>query len=859
MTGFRERLQAFLQGKSKATVIEHSGSSAGSSANSQPSLASHLFAAQSSPQTVNNGSPSPEAIASDPPSSSPEALATESALGSGLQPRPGKTLAKRRPRSLRPLYQSWVSWTVLATIFGTTGVIGASYHTIQQMRSDLPEPEDALTYTRDGTLTIEAVDSTILQQIGPATRESLDWDDIPTQVKEAFLASEDNDFYEHEGVAYRAIARAILANIRAGEVVEGASTITQQLARIVFLDQDQTLERKLREALLAQKMEQELTKNQIFERYINLVYFGGGAYGIADAAWIYFSKSVDELTLPEIAMIVGLAPAPSEFSPLVNQEVALRRRNLVLERMEEAGYITSQEHQTAAATELALTPSTPRNLDSRFPYFTQYVRQQLPLLIDPQDVEIGGLTVETTLNPQMQELARQTVNEAIADYGPGQRFTQAALVAIDPRNGHIHAMVGGNDFGESQFNRVVQAQRQPGSTFKTFIYATAIAGGVSPYKTYVDAKLVVDGYEPKNYGENYSGNQSMRDALIRSINIIAVKVLIEVGFDPAIAMAERMGIRSPLIPAYSLALGSVEVNLLELTGAYGTLATSGTHIEPHGITRVLNRHGEVIYEADFAAEQAIDQDSADIMTWMLRGVVTSGTGRNASLGNRPVAGKTGTSEDRRDLWFIGYVPQMVTGVWLGNDDNSPTRGASSTAARVWRNFMNPAVEELPVESFPELPQLRGREATIELQQVRPGRIQEARGPGDDASEDQATESSQDSAQEGSNERAPSSERREPSNRTSRSSPPDSPAPSPSRFERPADIEPRVEPVARPQAPAAPPPPAVPAEPVAPAPPPEPAAPVEAAPVPAPPPAPEPAPAPAPAAPPAEPPPVEAAE
>ena len=851
MTGFRERLQAFLRGKSEQAMVKHPRSSSVPGSASRPSLSSSLFAAQSSPQTVGNSSPSSEAIASDTPAATPgDASPTPTSIPKAPTPRPKVRLGRRQPRSLRPLYQSWFAWTVLAAIFGTTGVLGASYYTIQQMRADLPDPEDALTYTRDGTLTIEAVDGTILQQLGPATRESLTWDDIPIEVKEAFLASEDNDFYEHEGVAYRAIARAALANVRAGEVVEGASTITQQLARIVFLDQDQTLERKLREALLAQKMEQELTKDQIFERYINLVYLGGGAYGIADAAWVYFSKSVDELTLSEIAMIVGLAPAPSEFSPLVNEDVALRRRNLVLERMEEAGYITSQERQAAAATELTLTPSDPRNLYSRFPYFTQYVRQQLPLLIDPQDVEIGGLTIETTLNPQMQELARQTVNQAIADYGPGQRFTQAALVAIDPRNGYIHAMVGGNDFNESQFNRVVQAQRQPGSTFKTFIYATAIAGGFSPYKSYLDAKLVVDGYEPKNYGENYSGNQSMRDALIRSVNIIAVKVLIDVGFDPAIEMAERMGIRSPLIPAYSLALGSVEVNLLELTGAYGTLATSGTHIEPHGITRILNRRGEVIYEADFAAEQSIDEDSADIMTWMLRGVVTSGTGGNASLGNRPVAGKTGTSENRRDLWFIGYVPQMVTGVWLGNDDNTPTRGASSTAARVWRNFMNPAVEGMPVESFPELPQLRGREATIELQRVRPGRIQEARGPGDDDSEERASEPSQEAAEESSTNRSTSSDRQETPNRTSRSSPPESPEPVPSRFERPADIEPRAEPVARPQAPAAPPPPAEPAEPVAPAPEPEPVAPVDAAPAPAPDPPPAPAPAPAPEPPPA---------
>jgi len=815
VTGFFDKFQSLVRGKEEgsgdAPYASQSSSDAVSA--SQPPLGGTLFPTQTS-------DPTPDVLPSRDPIAAPESLPPEAFPRAGGPDRPP---SHPSPESRPPLYRSWPAWVLMTVLAGAGGLGAASFQAVREIQASLPDPEDALVFVRDGTLTIKGADGSVLQQLGPATRTSLSIEEMPPEVLEAFIASEDRNFYQHEGVDYRAIARAVVANISAGEVVEGASTITQQLARIVFLDQDQTLERKLREALLAHKMEQELSKEKILERYINLVYLGGGAYGMADAAWVYFSKSVDELTLPEIAMIVGLAPAPSEFSPLVNEDVALQRRNIVLARMEEAEFISPQERQEAEDSPLALNPQTPRNLYSRFPYFTQYVQQQLPKLVDPAEIEAGGLTVETTLNPQWQELAQKTVNGAIADYGRGQRFTQASLVAIDPRNGHIKAMVGGNDFNESQFNRAVQAQRQPGSTFKTFVYATAIAAGFSPYKPYVDAKLVVDGYEPKNYKETFSGSQSMRDALIRSVNIIAVKVLLDVGFEPVIQVAQKMGIQSNLIPAYSMALGSMEVNLVELTGAYGTLANRGKHVEPHGITRILNRRGEVLYEAKYPSEQALDQDSADIMTWMLRGVVTNGTGRNASLSDRPVAGKTGTSELRRDLWFIGYIPQMVTGVWLGNDDNTPTRGASSTAARVWNNFMEEVVTTIPPEQFPELPRLEGREATVEIEKIKPRRLLEGRAAENESRErsrerDQPRETRQQQAEE-----APAAPRAPRESR--RAAPEASPEASPSRFEPLVEQEPLNEPVSRPAAPPAPPEPVAPPPPPAanPAPPPPPAA------------------------------------
>jgi penicillin-binding protein 1A len=632
-----------------------------------------------------------------------------------------------------PMPKRWWGWALLLVGVGTIGGGVAARVAMVAIEKDLPNTKDVLTYTRVGSTTIKAEDGTVLQQSGPATRDKVVIAKMPKELAEAFISSEDTDFYKHDGINYFAIVRASLANLFAGEVVEGASTITQQLSRIVFLDQERSLTRKVREALLAQKMERELTKDQILENYLNLVYLGSGAYGVADASWVYFSKPVEQLTLSEMAMIAGMAPAPSTYSPQVNPDLAKQRRNIVLRRMVKAGFITESEREAAAAAPIAIQPSNPKYQLSETPYFTSYVMQELPKYISKEEMELGGLTVETTMNLKWQKLAQETIKNTIADYGYGQAFEQASLVSIDPRTGEVKALVGGDDFYKSQFNRATQAQRQPGSTFKAFVYATAIAAGFSPYRSYVDGKLVVDGYEPSNYSKSFRGSMSMKEALTSSINIVAVKTLIDVGFDPVITLAKQMGIKSSLLGAYSLALGSSEVNLLELTSAYGTLAAEGNHWEAHSITRVLNRFGKVIYEAKFKPNRAIDPDSASITTWMLESVVNQGTGGAAALPDRAVAGKTGTSEKRRDLWFVGYIPQMVTGVWLGNDDSSPTYGASSTAAATWYDFMIEATDGMKVEEFPELPDVEGRDGTIKAEPITPGRISESSYTGPDQS------------------------------------------------------------------------------------------------------------------------------
>ncbi|MFM7220876.1 MAG: transglycosylase domain-containing protein [Nodosilinea sp.] len=638
------------------------------------------------------------------------------------QPSPKSPRSRTRKPSLKPPDRSQrLLWLGLILTALTAGGVTRIVRVVQSTYASLPDAKLALTYQRDGTITMVSADGVILQKLGPASHETLSYDGIPPNLVNAFIASEDQRFYDHQGVDLRGIGRAIGANLRQRDVVEGASTITQQLARIVYLTQERSFQRKAKEILLAHKLEQNLEKNQIMERYLNLVYLGSGAYGVADAAWVYFAKTIDQLTLAEAAMIAGMAPAPSLYSPVVNPEAARSQRNRVIRRMLQTGGISAAEAEVAIAAPVEVNPKQPKFLYSEFPYFTIYVQKQLEQLLTTDQLEAGGLTVETSLNVGWQRKAEQTVDQAIDRYSSWQGIEQVALVAVDPRYGEIKAMVGGNDFLDSQFNRVTQAQRQPGSTFKTFVYATAIAAGFSPYKEYNDARYVVDGYEPKNYGETYSGKVDLLKALRNSINIVAVKLIVDVGFDPVVNIAKRMGIDSPLLPAYSLALGSSEVNLLELTSAYGSLANRGRHVPVHGIRRVLNSQGEVIYETPKKTLQAIDENTAAIMTWMLRGVVEGGTGSNASLG-RPVAGKTGTSEKNRDLWFIGYIPQLATGVWMGNDDSSPSRGTSTTAAAIWRMFMRQLMDEIPVEQFPELPRLGGRKGSIKAQPIKPGRV-----------------------------------------------------------------------------------------------------------------------------------------
>ena len=604
--------------------------------------------------------------------------------------------------------------------FGSSALaLGSLWFALERSISE--SVDDVTSYARPNTLTIKAADGTVLKEIGPVTHEKIKLAEVPDILPKTFVASEDRRFYHHYGVDLRGIARAAVANFKAGDAVEGGSTITQQLSRIAFLDREKKIWRKLKEMRIASKIESSLNKSEILETYLNLVYLGSGSYGIADAAWVYFGKSPQQLTIAEMATLAGLIPAPSVYSPFKNPRLAKQQRNIVLGRMEQEGLISAEQAARAKATDLVTKRHPPKRLNRRASYFTNYIEKELPKYVDTDILEQGGVVIETTLNPQWQKAAEQAVKYSLDSYGKWQKFEQAALVSLDPRTGEINAMVGGKDFGNNQYNRVTQAQRQPGSTFKTFVYTAAIAAGFSPYKSYLDAEFYVDGYQPGNYQDKYRGTYvSIYDGLAASINTIALQTMIDVGWNPTIAVAQKMGIKSELKPTYSLALGSWEVNLLELTSAYGTLANKGVNRQPYGISKIRDRQDRVIYEAEFVPKDAVDEQTAAMMNWMLQGVVQSGTAIPAQIG-RPAAGKTGTSDESRDLWYVGYIPQVTAGVWLGNDNNKPTRGTSGVAAEMWRKYMLEVVKELPIESFPARPPLTGRQETVKAEALKPKR------------------------------------------------------------------------------------------------------------------------------------------
>jgi penicillin-binding protein 1A len=617
-----------------------------------------------------------------------------------------------KPLQKRPLF--WAGLTTGAAAIG----LGVLWVIVDQSVAKY-SPTDPLSFAREGTLTIKGADGTNLLQLGSDTSETLKLWQFPDRVKKAFIAIEDRRFYEHDGVDYKGVARAVWTNISTRGLAEGASSITQQVARMVYLDNDKNFTRKLKEVRLAQKIEKEIGKDQILERYLNLVYLGEGTYGVADAAWVYFGKTVDQLNLQETATIAALPPAPNKYSPFKSPKFAKDRRNLVLSRMQEADFITMAEMKAAQAAPMTLNRKEHKQKFQQGRYFTKYVEQELESgkYLSKKELQQGGLTVETTLVPKWQEAAEEVVQSTVRNNS--RSFGQAALVSIDPRSGAIRAMVGGKDFEKNQFNRVVQAKRQPGSTFKPILYTTAIAGGISPDKTYVDAPFQVDNYKPKNAGKGHKGSISMRGALTNSINIVAVKILIDTGFQPVMDLAHKMGIESELKPYYSLALGGLEVNMLEMANAYSTFASGGMHDKVHSIQRIIDRKGNVLYENKLNPQRILETNNVAIAVSLMRGVVNEGTGQNAQLPGRPVAGKTGTTDKERDLWFIGYIPQAVTAVWLGNDNNAPTGNASTTAAYAWGRFMSQVVKDMPVQQFP-VPDYAKQKAEIKLDPVRPG-------------------------------------------------------------------------------------------------------------------------------------------
>ncbi|KGG16535.1 Multimodular transpeptidase-transglycosylase [Prochlorococcus sp. MIT 0602] len=554
-------------------------------------------------------------------------------------------------------------------------------------------------FNRPGTIELLASNGEIIQKLGPITRDKMTSEFIPTIIKKAFIASEDRRFYKHNGVDFWSISRAMLTNIKAKSILEGGSTITQQLARIIFLNQEKSISRKLKEIALAYKLERSLAKEEILEQYLNNVYLGSNAYGVSDASWIYFKKTPNQLSLEEAALIAGLAPAPSAYSPLVNVELALKRRSIVLRKMRAENFISNSELLIALNKPLNLQPAMPKYLKSKAPFFTSFVEQELPKILSQEQIEIGGLKIKTSLILDWQLKAR----EVIKTQSP--KNAEGAIISIEPSTGLIRVLVGGKDYSKNQFNRATQALRSPGSTFKIFPYIAAINNGYQPEDRLFDTPRCWHGYCPKNFGNIYYGEVSLSNAFSNSLNTIAVDLLAKVGFKKVISLANQFGVGNveKLGYYYPLAIGAFEETVLNMSAAYAAIANRGMYIKPSAIEEIRGPKNDLLWEQSIGqgeGRRVISTQVADTMNWMLRKVVSQGSGIAASLGNRQVAGKTGTSENNRDLWFIGSIPQLTTSVWFGSDNNTTIRGSSGDAALAWKQFMRKINSDLELVDFP---------------------------------------------------------------------------------------------------------------------------------------------------------------
>ncbi len=580
------------------------------------------------------------------------------------------------------------------------GFLTASMNTKPDLANDILPPASSQIYDING--------NEIANVHAAENRRPVKIEQVPKDLQNAFVAVEDNRFYEHSGVDPRGIMRALYANIRGRGVSEGGSTITQQLAKNAYLTQDRTITRKIQEVFLALQLERQYTKQEILEMYLNQIYFGQGAYGVQAAAQTYFGKDVDKLTLNECAMLAGIPKSPNYYSPANNMQAAQARKAVVLDQMAKYGYIANSQAQKTKQEQLTLVKPVAKEKDNTAAYFIDYVTQTLIDKYGADAVYTEGLKIYTTLDMDMQKAAEAAVKK-LPTYrtdGNGVQQPQAAIVAIDPHNGYIKAMVGGR--GTDQFNRATMAVRQPGSAFKPFVFAAALEEHFTPNTVINDAPIDIGGWRPQNDSGSFSGKVTMREVAQHSINVPTVKIAQKIGIDKPIYYAQAMGISTFVLDGaqndkqLATALGGMTkgVTPLEITSAYGTFANKGVHVEPVVIVKVLDRNGKVLEQSEPKQNSVISANSAAELTDMLQTVIKNGTGRKADIG-RPAAGKTGTTSNYHDAWFVGYTPDLVAGVWMGNDDNTPMHGVmgGQLPAEIWKAFMQKALAQTPAKNF----------------------------------------------------------------------------------------------------------------------------------------------------------------
>ncbi len=617
-------------------------------------------------------------------------------LGGASAPAPARRRSRRgrvkRGRGGRSLLGRLARFTFMLGLWAVLG-LGAL---ITYYASDLPSTDNLAVPKRPPNVQILAASGEPLANRGDMGGAAVSIKELPRYVGDAFIAIEDRRFRDHHGIDPIGLTRAVVTNLTAGRLEQGGSTLTQQLAKNLFLTPERNVERKVQEAILALWLERQYSKDQILELYLNRVYFGAGAYGIEAAARRYFDKPARALTLAEAAMLAGLVKAPSRLSPTRNPDQAQGRARLVLEAMVETGAITAKEARLARAA-----PAEPSNASE-----TSSVNYAADWIMDLLDDHVGAfdrdIVVETTIDSIAQAAAERALTNGLDSSGAKLGVSQGAVIALAP-DGAVLAMVGGRAYAKSQFNRAVDARRQPGSAFKPFVYLAALEHGLTPESVREDGPISVKGWSPENYSREYRGPVTLTTALALSLNTVAVRLGLEVGPKVVVAAAQRLGIASPLAPNPSLALGTSEVTPIEITAAYAVFANGGQAVTPYAVTRIKTAKGKVLFKRDAPEPPlVVDPQRIGMINAMMRETLTVGTARKAELPGWPAAGKTGTSQDFRDAWFIGYTGRVVAGVWLGNDDGKPTKRATGGGlpVEIWSEFMRAVHQGQTVADLP---------------------------------------------------------------------------------------------------------------------------------------------------------------
>lgn len=634
----------------------------------------------------------PKTTKTGPAAISPKKEAT--AGGAGSRPK----RRKKKSGTGRPFYQrrAFWRWIVILALFGAVSL----FVVVMYFAQDLPSINGLEAVHKKPGITMKAKDGLIIASYGDIYGEYIDYDRLPKPLIQAVLATEDRRFFAHHGVDFIGILRAMVVNLRAGHLVQGGSTITQQVAKNIFLTPERTIKRKIQEMLLAFWLEGRFTKKQLLAIYLNRVYLGAGNYGVDAAARRYFDKSATEMNLIESAQLAGLLKAPSKYSPIASPEKSKNRAHQVLINMVDADYISASQADEALA--LFVPPKLYRDDDpSGTRYFTDWLMDEIPNYVGNVEQD---MVITTTLDPVLQKQAEDALVAVMDAQGKEKKASQAALLSMTP-GGAIRALVGGRSYKESQFNRVVQAKRQPGSVFKLFVYLSALDAGMNPDTMVIDQPVEFRVgrtlWRPQNFDGKFRGEITLKEALTHSINTVAVQIAMWVGPQRVADMARRLGVANVKANP-SIALGAADANLLELTGAYAHMANGGKGVKPYGIEAIHGQNGQLLYQHEEAQQWVVLKNSiVQKMNDMLMNVPVAGTGMRAYIG-RPMAGKTGTSSDHKDAWFIGFTPQIVTGVWVGNDDNSVMNKVTggNLPAMIWHDYMSVAMKDMPPLPIP---------------------------------------------------------------------------------------------------------------------------------------------------------------